>query len=143
MESFKIWIMSLCGATAVSAVFKLLLADSSLKKVINVFFSIFILFYTVMPAQSLFNDSIKINVENSEISYEDYYHEGYETIITQAVNNLCNDMGVKVLSMQIDSYIDDEGYLNVNKITLQTNSQNPQSIENTIKKELGFEVEVE
>ena len=143
MESFKIWIMSLCGATAVSAVFKLLLADSSLKKVINVFFSIFILFYTVMPIQSFFKESVKIRTENSDISYEEYYEEGYETVITQAVTNLCNNMGVKVLSLEIDSYIDDEGYLNVNKIKLHINSDNPQEIETMIKNELGFEVEVE
>lgn len=143
MESFKVWIMSLCGATAVSAVFKLLLADSSLKKVINVFFSIFILFYTVMPIQSFFKESVKIRTENSDISYEEYYEEGYETVITQAVTNLCNNIGVKVLSLEIDSYIDDEGYLNVNKIKLHINSDNPQEIETMIKNELGFEVEVE
>lgn len=143
MESFKIWIMSLCGATAVSAVFKLLLADSSLKKVINVFFSIFILFYTVMPIQSFFKESVKIGTENSDISYEEYYEEGYETVITQAVTNLCNNIGVKVLSLEIDSYIDDEGYLNVNKIKLHINYNNPQEIETMIKNELGFEVEVE
>ena len=143
MESFKIWIMSLCGATAVSAVFKLLLADSSLKKVINVFFSIFILFYTVMPIQSFFKESVKIRTENSDISYEEYYEEGYETVFTQAVTNLCNNIGVNVLSLEIDSYIDDEGYLNVNKIKLHINSDNPQEIETMIKNELGFEVEVE
>lgn len=143
MESYKIWIMSLCGATAVSAVFKLLLADSSLKKVINVFFSIFILFYTVMPVQSFFKEGVKINAESNDISYEEYYEEGYEAVITQAVTNLCNNIGVKVLSIDIDSYIDDEGYLNVNKIELQVNSDKPQEIEKMIKSELGFEVEVE
>lgn len=143
MESFKIWLMSLCGATAVSAVFKLLLADSSLKKVINVFFSIFILFYTVMPMQSFFKESIKIDTENTKVSYEEYYEEGYKAVITQAVTNLCSNMGVKVLSLDIDSYIDDEGYLNVNKIVLKTDSSNPQEVKNKIKSELGFEVEVE
>lgn len=143
MESFKIWLISLCGATAVSAVFKLLLADSSLKKVINVFFSIFILFYTVMPIQSFFKKSIKIDVENSSMSYEEYYQDGYEAIVTQAVTNLCNNMNIKVLTMEIDSYIDNEGYLNVNKIKLKTNAENPIIIEEKIKSELGFEVEVE
>lgn len=143
MESFKIWLMSLCGATAVSSVFKLLLADSSLKKVINVFFSIFILFYTIMPFQSFFKDNIKIHTENNEISYNEYYKDGYEAIITQAVTNLCNDMGVNVLSIQIDSYIDNEGYLSVNKINLHIDADNPKDIENSIKKKLGFEVEVE
>lgn len=143
MENFKIWIMSLCGATAVSAVFKLLLADSSLKKVINVFISIFILFYTVMPVQSFFKESVKINAENSDISYEEYYEDGYKAIVTQAVTNLCNDMGIKVLSLHIDSYIDDEGYLSVNKIKLQTNAENSEIVKEKIKSELGFEVEVE
>lgn len=135
--------MSLCGATAVSAVFKLLLADSSLKKVINVFFSIFILFYTVMPVQTFFKESIKIDTENAEVSYEEYYEEGYKAVITQAVTNLCSNMDVKVLSLDIISYIDDEGYLNVDKIVLKTDSSNPQEVKNKIKNELGFEVEVE
>lgn len=142
METFKIWIMSLCGATAVSAVFKLLLADSSLKKVVNVFFSIFILFYTVMPVQSFFKESIKLETDNSDISYEEYYEEGYEAVITQAVTNMCGNMGVKVLSLDIDSYIDNEGYLNVNKILLKTDSDNLEEVKNKIKNELGFEVEV-
>lgn len=143
MESFKIWLMSLCGATAISAIFKLLLADSSIKKVINVFFSIFILFYTVMPVQSFFKEGVKISADNSDISYEEYYQDGYENIVTQAIINLCNDLGVNVLSLEIDSYIDNEGYLNVNKITIKTNSQNPQNIEVEIENKLGFEVEVE
>lgn len=142
MESFKIWLLSLCGATAVSAVFKLLLADSSLKKVINVFFSIFILFYTVMPVQSFFKESIKLETENNDISYEKYYEEGYETVVSQAVINLCTNMGVKVLSIDIDSYIDNEGYLNVNKIVLKTDSANTEEVKSKIKNELGFEVEV-
>lgn len=142
METFKIWIVSLCGATAVSAVFKLLLADSSLKKVINVFFSIFILFYTVVPVQTFFKESIKLESNDSEISYEEYYQDGYEAVITQAVTNLCNDMGVKVLSLDIDSYIDNEGYLNVEKIVLNTDSTNTEEVKNKIKNELGFEVDV-
>lgn len=142
METFKIWIMSLCGATAVSAVFKLLLADSSLKKVINVFFSIFILFYTVMPLQSFFKENIELDSDGNEISYNEYYQDGYEAVITQAVTNLCGDMGIKVLSIDIDSYIDNEGYLNVEKIVLYTDSANTEEVENKIKNELGFEVEV-
>lgn len=143
MEAFKIWIMSLCGATAVSAVFKLLLADSSLKKVINVFFSIFILFYTVMPVQTFLKNDIELEANSGESAYEEYYQDGYESVITQAVTNLCNDMGVKVLNLQIDSYIDEEGYLNVREIILKTNSANPYELENIIKEKLGFEVTAE
>lgn len=141
MDSFKIWIISLCGATAVSAIFKLLLSDSSLKKVINVFFSIFVLFYTVMPIQVFLKDNIDFEVEN-EIDFKEYYQDGYETIITKSIINLCNDIDVKVLSININSYIDDEGYLNINNIVIQTNSQHPNEIEEIIKNELGFEVEI-
>lgn len=141
MDSFKIWIISLCGATAVSAIFKLLLSDSSLKKVINVFFSIFVLFYTVMPIQAFFNDKIDFEVGN-EIDFKEYYQDGYETIVKKAIINLCNDIDVIVLSININSYIDDEGYLNINDIVIQTNSQNPNEIEEIIKNELGFEVEI-
>lgn len=142
MENFKIWIISLCGATAISAIFKLLLAESSLKKVINVFFSIFILFYTVMPAQYLFKNNIELNIE-SDISYDEYYKEGYEMIISNAITNLCNSIGVEVLDIDINSYIDNEGYIIVNNIFLKTDSENPQAAKNEIEKKLGFEVQVE
>lgn len=142
MENLKIWIMSLCGATAISAIFKLLLADSSLKKVINVFFSIFILFYTVMPTQSLFKNDIELNIE-AENSYDEYYREGYELIISQAITNLCNSNGVKVLSLDINSYIDDEGYMNIIDIKIKTDANNPQSVKKEIENKLGFEVIIE
>lgn len=142
MENIRVWIMSLCGATAISAVFKLLLADSSLKKIINVFFSVFILFYTVMPAQSIFKNDINFNFE-SENSYDEYYRDGYEIIISQAITNLCNNRGVDVLSIDINSYIDEEGYVNVIDIALKTDSENPQSVKEEIEKELGFEVKIE
>lgn len=141
MENFKIWIMSLCGATAISAIFKLLLSESSLKKTINVFFSIFILFYTVIPAQYLFKNNIDLNFQ-TDVAYDEYYQDGYEIIISQAITNLCDNLGVKVLSIDIDSYIDDEGYINVNGIILNTDSKNPQSIKTEIEKKLGFEVQV-
>lgn len=141
MESFKVWLMSLCGATAVSSLFKILLSDSTIKKSINVFFSVFILFYTVMPVQTFLKADFDFNTEN-KIQYDECYQEGYETIITQAITNLCNNMGVRVLSIDINSYIDDEGYFTVNKIILQTNSNNQNEIKVKIKNELGFEVEI-
>lgn len=142
MDNYKIWIMSICGATAISAIFKLLLADSSLKKTINVFFSIFILFYTVLPLENIFKNAIEFNFESVD-SYDEYYQEGYEEIISQAINNLCDNMGVKVLDIDINSYIDDEGYICVNNINLKTNSDNPQVVKHEIENKLGFEVQVE
>lgn len=142
MESFKVWIMSLCGATAVAALFKILLSGSSLKKVINVFFSIFILFYTVIPIQNFFQEKFEISSTDTEFSYNEYYEAGYQSLMKQSIINVCEKIGVDVLNVDIDSYIDEEGYVNVNSIIVETNSSNKKDIENEIKNKLGFEVTV-
>ncbi len=142
MDSIKFWIISLCGAMSISAIFKLLLSDSKLKKVINVFFSIFILFYTVIPIKALLKNQNEYDGYDSKIYYDQYYQEGYEAVIKQSIKNTLNEIDVRVLEIEIDAYVDSEGYFSVNEIYLKTDSENLNEIEKTIKNKLGFEVTV-
>lgn len=144
MDSFKLWIISVCGATAVTSVFKLLLSNSSLKKALNIFFSLFILFYTVIPMGNFFSDKA-FSFEDGEnaFEYEEFYQKGYEKLVKEAIINTCEKLSVTVLSVDIDSYIDDEGYLNIQSLAITTDSpERKTEIEERLKKELGFEVNV-
>ncbi len=142
MENFKIWIVSLCGATAVTAILKLLLSDSNLKKSVDIFCAIFILFYTIIPMNDMFVDSYRFDLfeeQNSEIQFED----GYNKIITKSIENICEEMSVEILSLEIDSYIDEENYLNINGIYLDIDHDNAcDNVKERIKIESGLEVEV-
>ncbi len=135
------WMLSLCGATAITALFRILLSNSSLNKVLNIFFTLFVLFYTVMPVQSLFNVkdygdvSVKAPTEYSEI-----YKKGYEQIIEISIKNECEKVGVEVLSYNIISYMNDD-YLSVESIEITIdNNEKKETVKNTLKKQLGYEV---
>ena len=143
MESFKFWIFSVSGATALTAVFKILLSNSSLSKVLNIFFSLFVLFYTVIPLQNIFSKE-KIEFElQDKTAYEDYYTEGYQRLVENSIKNICEKMSVAVLSVDISSYIDSEGYLNISSLSIKTDSpERSDEIKRELKAQLGFEVNV-
>lgn len=144
MDNFKIWIISLCGATAITSIFKILLSGSSLNKVLNIFFSIFILFYTVIPIQYIFSDfSNETEFEKSSIEYNDIYKDGYEQIIYVSVENECKKLSVEVLSFEIDSYINEDGYLCVNTLEIDIdNNEKIAEVQSVLNTQLGFEVSV-
>lgn len=144
MNSFKIWILSLCGATAITALFKILLSKSSLNKILNIFFTLFVLFYTIMPLQSLFNIkefnnfSFNTSYENDEI-----YKKGYEQIIELSIKKECEKLDVKVISFNIVSNLNNDNTLSVEKIEIQINNEGKnEMIKNAIKEQLGYEVTV-
>ena len=142
MEFFKVWIMSLCGATVITTITKLLLSESNVKKSVDIFCAIFILFYTIVPMNSLVGTDYKSNVTeeyNVDIKLED----GYKKIISKAINNVCDKLNVEILSLDIDSYLDDNNVLIVNKIVIDVDQNDLISeIRETIKSESGLEVEV-
>lgn len=145
MDNFKIWILSLCGATAITSLFKILLSGSSLNKVLNVFFSIFILFYTVIPLQSFINDySYKSKFDEEKIDYNEFYKDGFEEVIKSSVENVCADMKIQVQSFDISSYINDDGYLCVKQLVIDIdNNERIDEVKTELKKQLGYEVNVQ
>ena len=141
MNFFKIWMLSLCGATAITSLFRILLSNSSLNKVLNVFFTLFVLFYTVMPMQLLFNNNnFDTDLINSTVEYNEFYKEGYEEIIEVSIKNECEKENVNVLSCNISSYIKDN-YLHVDSIEISIdNYEKNESIKSILKERLGYEV---
>ena len=141
MNFFKIWMLSLCGATAITSLFRILLSNSSLNKVLNVFFTLFVLFYTVMPMQLLFNNNnFDTDLINTTVEYSEFYKEGYEEIIEVSIKNECEKENVNVLSCNISSYIKDN-YLHVDSIEISIdNYEKNESIKSILKERLGYEV---
>ncbi len=141
MENFKVWIMSLCGAGIISSLFKILVSNSNVKKSVNIFLSMFVFLYTIIPIENVISD-LKIdtneNYDNSD--YAEIYKSGYETIIIKTIENVCASNGVILLNINIDSYIDENQYLVVNRIELELNTDEKNQI---IQKELKEKSDIE
>ena len=143
MDNIKLWMLSLCGATALTAIFRILLSDSSLKKVINVFSSVFILFYTVTPLNSLINEhDSSANLFEYETYNDEFLISGYEETIKKSIEINRDKKSVNIIDFQIESYFTDNNlYVNSLEIDIDDNSKISE-IENIINKRLGYEVNV-
>lgn len=144
MSFIKVWIFSLCGATVISGLIKIFLSGSSLKKSINVFLSVFVLFYTVVPFANLIDkNNFQFDYEENSSDSEEFIEEAYYMLIKKSIVDVCLENSVKVLSFDIDGYIDDDSTLVVRKITIKTDkTEKSEEIKNLLKNKLGFEVEV-
>ena len=129
MENFKVWIISLCGAGIISSLFKILVSNSNVKKSVNIFLSMFVFLYTIIPIENVISDFKIDTIENYDDSdYTEIYKSGYETIIIKTIENVCASNGVTILSINIDSYIDENQYLVVNRIELELNTDEKNQI---------------
>ena len=140
MDAIKQWILSLCGATAITGVFQIFLSNTNFKKVINTFLSIFVLFYTIIPLSNIKSFNMNFDFENLELN--EFSEENYEQVIITAIKSICEDCNVEVISVDIDSYINDD-CLVVDKIEVETDTPTKsEEIEAILKNEFGFEVSV-
>lgn len=144
MSFIKVWILSLCGATVISGLIKIFLSGSSLKKSINVFLSVFVLFYTFVPFANLIDKSnFQFDYEENSSDSEEFLEEAYYMLIKKSITDICRENSVKVLSFDIDGYIADDTAFVVRKITIKTDkTEKSEEIKNLLKNKLGFEVEV-
>ena len=141
MENFKVWIISHCGAGIISSLFKILVSYSNVKKSVNIFLSMFVFLYTIIPIENVISDLKIDTIENYDDSdYTEIYKSGYETIIIKTIENGCASNGVTILSINIDSYIDENQYLVVNRIELELNTDEKNQI---IQKELKEKSDIE
>lgn len=142
MENFKVWIISLCGAGIISSLFKILVSNSNVKKSVNIFLSMFVFLYTIIPIENVISDLKIDTIENYDApDYTEIYKSGYETIIIKTIENVCASNGVTILSVNIDSYIDENQYLVVNKIELELNTdEKNQIIQKELREKSGIEV---
>ena len=144
MENLKLWAVSLCGALVVSSIFRIIIKNSSLYKTINIFLSMFIFLYTIIPLENIFNDFEFINFDKKyEQSYDDYYKDGYEKIIIQAIKNICKEDNVDIMYIEINSYVDEESNLIIRNIDIKTAAPELNDIlKKKINDKLGFEVTI-
>ena len=141
MENFKVWIISLCGAGIISSLFKILVSNSNVKKSVNIYLSMFVFLYTIIHIENVISDLKIDTIENYDDSdYTEIYKSGYETIIIKTIENVCASNGVTILSINIDSYIDENQYLVVNRIELELNTDEKNQI---IQKELKEKSDIE
>lgn len=144
METFKAWILSICGATLVTSLCKVILSNSKIQKMTNVFLSIFVLLYTILPIKNI---NLSFNSFQNEIidedSYDLYYQEGYKTIVLESIKNICEKHDINVISIEMDSYIDDENNFVVDNLVvdIEDDSRINEAIY-LIKNSLKYEVNV-
>ena len=144
MDGFKTWILSVCGAMILSSLFKMILSDSSLKKSVNIFFSLFILFYTVVPLSGAIVESKKTESEiTAESNYDEIFDEAYKKIVEQSISNVCAKLSADISDIQIKAYSNNDGILCVESIKVDIiQNEKAQEVKNAINKQLGFEVDV-
>ncbi len=144
MDMFKSWILSVCGASTITSLCKILLSKSKIRKTSGIFLSVFVLFYMILPNGNYnFHNNFENNEEHEESSFDLNYKDGYEKIVIESVKKICEENNVKIISYDIDSYIDEDGYLFVDYITIDIadNNKIPET-ESEIENKLGFEVNV-
>lgn len=140
MELIKQWFLSLCAATAITGIFNVFLSNTNFKKAVNVFLTIFVLFYTAIPLSDIQSNDMNFNFDNIEQSQ--FTEDNYEQVIVTAIKSICDDNNIEVFSVDIDAYIN-EDCLVVKKILVETDTPGKsKNIEELLKKELGFEVSV-
>ncbi len=122
--------------------FKILVSNSNVKKSVNIFLSLFVFLYTVLPIENIISD-FKLNIENDyELSsYDEIYKNGYETIIIKSIESICVKNDVTLQNINIDSYIDENHYLVVNRIEIElSNDEKNHIIQDELKEKFNFEV---
>lgn len=144
MDIFKNWILSVCGATVVVSFIKIFIGNSNVKKSLNTFLAIFLLFYTVMPLGNSKANFNNINIYDNTEQTKDYTLEGYNKIVYESIKTICTENNIKVLDIEINSYIDNNGFVCINSLTVNIDDENKKElIRNEIKTRTGFEVIVE
>ncbi len=143
MDNLKVWAFSFCGAIVITSIFRLIISGSRLEKSVNVFLSVFIFFYSVIPLSNIteINDlSLNFVVEEKE---DEIYLDGYEMVVVESIKKVCNENYVSVISVDIDSYLDDKNEYTINEIIVEIDSpERANEIKSVLENQLNFEVEV-
>lgn len=143
MENIKIWLLSFGCALFLTSILKLIISDSHFKKTANIFFSVFITVYMLVPIKS---SDLKNNfTPNIETQYgkEKIIENGYDLIIENTVNEICCNNSVEITDLKIESETDENGEYTVLKIELEINPKTEISnIKSALEKEVEFEVTV-
>ncbi len=80
---------------------------------------------------------------NTETSFDIDYKDGYDRLVSESIRQICKENKIDIISINIDSYIDEDGNLFVSSVLLNINDKSRlKETETIIKNKLGFEVVV-
>lgn len=141
MELIKNYIFSICGAGAVVSAAKIILHNSKLTKTVNIFLSLFLLFYMAAPFGKADTDTFFDDLKKTEES-ETYPNENYADFIKFTVDKVCAEQNCAVEKTVIhEKEKDGEKVIDFIEIELNDKSK-AENISEILKNEYGFEVSV-
>ena len=143
MENLKLWLLSVGGAYVVTSIFRIILNDRY-KKSVNVFLSLFVLFYTVFPINQIIKENKNIinKIEFQNETLEEYYEKSYVEILNKIILDACNENKVELLSLNIKSDVDGNDFI-IESIDLVIDKKSKvEHIKKYIKDKFNLEVNV-
>lgn len=140
MEMIKNYIFSLCGASVIISIAKIILHKSKLSKTVNIFLSLFLLFYMIAPFGKLSDDFTFYEPEN--IEYTENFSSGYTEIIKLSVQKVCEEENCIAEEITVhEKEKDGESMIDFIEIKLNDGSK-AQTVAEKLKNGYGFEVSV-
>lgn len=140
MEMIKNYIFSLCGASIIISIAKIILHKSKLSKTVNIFLSLFLLFYMIAPFGKSSDDFTFYEPEN--IEYTENFSSGYTEIIKLSVQKVCEEENCIAEEITVhEKEKDGESMIDFIEIKLNDGSK-VQTVAEKLKNGYGFEVSV-
>lgn len=140
MEMIKNYIFSLCGASVIISIAKIILHKSKLSKTVNIFLSLFLLFYMIAPFGKSRDDFTFYEPEN--IEYTENFSSGYTEIIKLSVQKVCEEENCIAEEITVhEKEKDGESMIDFIEIKLNDGSK-AQTVAEKLKNGYGFEVSV-
>lgn len=141
MELIKNYIFSLCGASIIVSITKIILHKSKLTKAVNIFLSLFLLFYMVAPF-GIKNTDMNFYESGNAKYTQNYSDDGYSEFIDFTVRKVCeeeNCTAERIIVHQKEK--DGESAVDFIEIKLNDKSK-AEIISEKLKNKYGFEVNV-
>ncbi len=141
MELIKNFIFSLCGASIIASITKIILHKSKMTKAVNIFLSLFLLFYMVAPFGNKNTNMNFYESENTNHSHN-YSADGYSEFIDFTVKTVCEEENCTAEKVIVHRK-EKDGESTVDFIEVKLNDKSKSEIiSEKLKNKYGFEVNV-
>lgn len=141
MDFIKNWIFSICGASMASSIVKLIFNGSKMSKSVNIFLSLFLMFYMISPfAGDKVNDIVQTSggVDDKKIYSDCRYNDFFES----AIESVCVEENCRIISFEIETE-EQYGEVIVNCVSVIIDDKDKcETVKNKINEKFGFEVNV-
>lgn len=150
MNEIKIWAVGVCAAAISGTVLENLVPSGSLKKLYSLLFSVFLLWMIADPLISLLKNPAPQNFSfqsgMSEESIEAYAEEYTMDMVRKNVEELAAkeiyESGLSYKNILVDTDIDEEGSIHINKITVTCEKEDGEEIVEILERVLQIPTEV-